>query len=430
MDDPLNIGLFNTQPGQDETLRNAIAQVKDLNLVLETARWEELEGGLRDGALELVLVNLDSDAPESTKRSWLGGNAEGGSGTSGSPVEFGTKIVQHILRAVPDIGIIGVSTRTDPNTIISAMRAGCTQFVCAPIDVEDFRNAVERIKTTRMAVPHESWRLCVVGSSGGVGATLIGCNLAMELAGVTHRTSALVDLNLEFGDAAFSFDCEPKYTLADLCDTGSPIDRTMVESAVHQLPCNVALLSRPARVSDARLVTPDGMEQVLRNLAAMYPYVVVDLPRTVSPLNAVALRGANLIMIVAQLSIPSLRNASRVHDLLLEMGADGDKIEIVLNRCRAEHQRISPDDVEQHFQRPVFAMVPNDYRRVTAALDFGHPMMADAPNSPARMAIHELAQRIAGDGRTGHAPAAATATPKGLLKRWLGGAKATPKDRS
>ncbi|GAG35516.1 unnamed protein product, partial [marine sediment metagenome] len=252
---------------------------------------------LVDAALGIVLVNLDND------------------------IEFGKQIVQRILRIVPDISIIGVSARTDPETIISAMRAGCSQFVCAPVDVEDFRNAVERIRSTRLAVPHTSWRICVVGASGGVGGTTLSCNLATELAQLTHQTCALVDLDIEYGDAAFSFDCEPKFSLADLCRTGSPIDRTMVESAVHQLPCNVALLGRPNEVADARLVTPDGVEQALRVLGAMFPHVVVDLPRAYSFLSSAALNDADLIMIIAQLSIPSIRNASRVFDVLLDMGA-------------------------------------------------------------------------------------------------------------
>ena len=402
MDSQVSIGVFNTQPDQREAFREAIRQLNFVDLVLETSSWEELEQSLLEGTMGVLLVNLDDN------------------------VEYGKQIAQRALRAVPNLGVIGVSARTDPQTIISAMRAGCTQFVCAPIEQEDFRNAVERIRATRVATPVRSRRICVVGASGGVGGTMIACNLAMELSQVTRRTSALVDLNLEYGDAAFSFDCEPKYSLADLCDGGSPIDRTMVESAAHQLPCDVALLSRPSKVSDARSVTPEGVEQTLRVLGSMYPHVVIDLPRSFSFLSSVAIGEADLIMIVTQLSIPSVRNASRVYDLLLDMGAPEESIEIVLNRCRAEHQRVNADDVERHFRRPIFALIPNDYRRVTAALDFGHPMMADAPNSPARLAIHEMAKTIASDGKPGDDPAAPALRKSGIFQRWLGGTKRPP----
>ena len=403
MDSELSIGLFNTQPEQRNALLGAVEQTGCLSLALETDRWEELEAALFDGTLDIVLVNLDDD------------------------VEFGNQVVQRIVRTMPGMSVIGVSTHTNPNTIISAMRAGCSQFVCSPIDRDDFRSAVDRIGATRMAPPHKSCRICLVGASGGAGATTLACNLAIELAQVTGRTSALVDLNLEYGDAAFSFDCEPPYSLADLCSTGSPIDRAVVESAVHQLPCNVALLGRPAKVADARLVTPEGVEQCLRVLGTMYPCVVVDLPRGFSLLSSVALEAADHVLVVTQLSIPSIRNASRVYDVLLELGAREEKIQVVLNRCRAEHQRVSPDDVEKHFRRPIFAIVPNDYRRVKSALELGQPIMTDSPNSPARLAIHEMAKNIA---KSVHAPVDQASAPvgKGLFKRWWGSGKsqATP----
>ncbi|MCP4589956.1 MAG: AAA family ATPase [bacterium] len=400
MDNNLSIAVFNTEEDQQDALREAVGKISLMDLRLETDRWEDLEAELSGGGLNAVLVNLDPD------------------------IEFGVNLVRRIVDTVPEMSVLGVSRRTDPQTIISAMRAGCAQFVCAPVDQHDFRNAVERIRAARMAMPHSSYRICVVGASGGVGATTLSCNLSMELAQVSKRICALVDLNLEYGDASFTFDCDPRFSIADLCGTGTPIDRTMVESAIHQLPCDVALLCRPTKATDARQVTPEGVEQALRVLSAMHQNVVVDLPRSFSFLSAAALEGADLIMVVAQLSIPSIRNASRVYDVLQEMGANEAKIEIVLNRCRAEHQRITPGDVEQHFRRPIFAMIPNDYRRVTAAADFGHPIVADAPNSPVRLAIHELAKTITQGSGTGE-DVKPNAANRGLLQRWWGGGKKT-----
>jgi pilus assembly protein CpaE len=200
----------------------------------------------------------------------------------------------------------------------------------------------------------------------------------------------------------------------------------MVESAIHMLPSDVALLARPPKISDARLVTPEGVEQSLEFLGAMYPFVVIDLPRTFSFLTSVALNEAELVMIVAQLSIPSIRNASRLYDLLQEMGVESNKIEIVLNRCRAEHQRVTADDVEQHFRKPIFSMIPNDYRRVTAALDFGHPIVTESPTSPARLAIQELAKTVAKDRRSADESSPGAAN-RGIFKRWWGGSKSEVK---
>src|SRR5262249_44401164 len=155
--------------------------------------------------------------------------------------------------------------------------------------------------------------------------------LALELAHLTTRSAALVDMNLQFGDVACAFDCQPRYSVADVCRGAAEIDRTLLETALHELPCNVSLLPRPEKVEDADDVQADHVEQMFRVLAQMVPFVVVALPRAFTPPAAAALSGSDRLIIVAQLSVPCLRNATRVYECMLNVGANPDRVEIVLN---------------------------------------------------------------------------------------------------
>jgi pilus assembly protein CpaE len=323
--------------------------------------------------VDMVLVNLDPD------------------------VEHSLDLVQLVTQLAPPMGILGISQRSDPGTIIQAMRAGCNQFVQSPIEIEDLSTAIQRIQASRQSLSHKSKRVCVVGASGGVGATTVACNLALEMTQVIKQPCALVDLNLEFGDVACAFDCKPKFTLADLCRNGEDLDRTMVEAGMHQLPCNVHVLPRPDKITEAHEVAPEAVERLLDLLQTAYASVVLDVPRMFSFFSSAAVGHADLILIIAQLSVPSIRNARRAYDLLLNVGAREDQVQIVLNRFKADHERISSHDVEKHFGRPVFAKIPNDYRRVMAALDLGRPILTNAPTSPARVAIQEMARKCAAD---------------------------------
>ena len=274
---------------------------------------------------------------------------------------------------------------------------GGSQFVTWPVDEEDLKTAVSRIRATKRVAAHSSKRVCVIGASGGVGATTIACNLAMELGHLTDRQVALVDMNLEFGDVACAFDCAPTYSIADVCRDGVDVDHMMLEKALHALPSNVSIMSRPDRVEDAREIAPENVQAMMKLLGDMHPYVVVDLPRTFSFLSAAAVSEAERLLIVTQLSVPCIRNATRIYQCLAQMNADEDRIEVVLNRCNANFERITPDEVEAHFKRPVFAMVPNDYRRIQTSLDLGQPVMHDSPNGPAKLAIQEMARKLSGD---------------------------------
>ena len=215
MADNLHVCLFDTTAGGSNPFSKPFNSLKGIKVIGVASTWMELREWLQHDDVDIVAVNLDSRGEDCLE------------------------VVEQTTRLSPTCGIIGVSNNTDPVTIIGAMRAGCTQFVPGPIDNEDLAKAIDRIRITRRRSLSRSKRICVIGSSGGVGATMISCNLAIELGHLTDRRCALVDMNLEFGDVCCAFDCAPRYTLGDLCRDGVDIDRHMVSQAMHELPCNV-----------------------------------------------------------------------------------------------------------------------------------------------------------------------------------------------
>ncbi len=390
----LRVYLFEQGGSANSTFRDPFDRLDAVKVIELSTRWEELQAHLHSGQVEAVAVNLDAQE---------GRNA--------------LYAIQRICEVAPGVPVLGVSSSSDPEMIIQAMRAGCSQFVRSPIDMSDLSAAIRRVRQTRAPNAVESARFCVMGSAGGAGATTIAANLAIELARLIERRVAIVDMNLQFGDVACAFDASPKHSLVDLCRSGANIDRTMMETALVELPCNVSLLARPESIvglSDE--IPPDAVEQCFRVLEQMFPFVVADLPRLLSPMTAAAIIGADRVLIVTQLAVPYLRNATRAFEYLLSLGYDEDRIEILLNRCNANHERIKPAEVEKHFGRKVFATVPNDYKRMTTSRDLGHPIVTDAPNSPARLAIREVARQLAA-GRLGEASAKQESSLFGMWRR-------------
>ena len=372
MINPLRVCLHDSAQDDAATLRIAFEGVPNTIILSTSSDWPELREWMRHAKADLVVINLDG------------------------PDNADLDVVRRASQLAPGCGIIGVSKRHDPATIIAATRAGCTQFVCAPIDKADLLEAVERIRAVRVTVTRESKRICVLGSSGGAGVTSIACNLAIELAHLQGEHCTVVDLNLEFGDVACALDCSPKYSISDVCQEGMEADRTMLTTALHELPCGIAVLARPEQLQDVTKVTPQGVREMLRVLAQMSPYVVVDLPRSLDPISHVALEGADRILLVTQLGVPFIRNASRMYKGFKNLGLNPDAVDLVLNRCTSTYEPFTIKDVESHFGKPLFAAIPNDYRRMQMALDSGHPILADAPETPSRLAIHRMARQIAG----------------------------------
>jgi len=146
-------------------------------------------------------------------------------------------------------------------------------------------------------------------------------------------------------------------------------------------------------------VTPDTIDRVMGLMKGSFENIVIDTARYVTPTAAAAFSHADVILVVCQLLVPSVRNAKRYVDALTGMGIPGDRIEIVVNRGDGRSGRLNIKDLEEMIQKPVFGCVPNDYQFVARSIDFGRPIASLDQNSPVRTAIRKIAQQIvAGSG--------------------------------
>lgn len=392
MSNLLHVALYNLQPQSSQELRGQIAAVSFVRFVQEVDSADHLAALLQEQELNLIFFHLDPD-----------------------PAAV-IDVIDQVSTRYPSIALIAVSHQTAPDAILAPMRAGCDQFVCEPINPDDLAAAVSRVARRRLLHHAKSQCICVTGASGGMGATSIACNLALELGQLTNATCALLDLNLQFGDAALNFDVEPKYTLFDIAGSVHEMDRTVLNEAVTSLPCNVALLSRPEAIEQSTAITADVVHRVVELLNASYANVVVDLPHRLDECILAALGQADVILLVCQLMIPSIRNTKRYYDALLNLGIPDDRIRVVVNRTTKSAGRISESAAEDTVRKPIFARVPNDYEFVARSLDFGRPIAALDRDNPVRKAIREMAHKLANVAPEADA---AEAPRKGLLGRLL-----------
>ena len=137
--------FFDQGANGNGSLRQHFEKLDGITVVEHCTDWNALQNHLRFGGLDAVAINLDSD-------------------TDGRYVS-----VQRIAEVAPECGIIGVSSSTDPDRIISAMRAGCTQFVRSPVDPADLRAAINRISQTRLSATTGCHQVALIGSAGGAG---------------------------------------------------------------------------------------------------------------------------------------------------------------------------------------------------------------------------------------------------------------------
>jgi pilus assembly protein CpaE len=95
-----------------------------------------------------------------------------------------------------------------------------------------------------------------------------------------------------------------------------------------------------------------------------------------------------------QASLPSIRNAKKMLAIFKSLDYGPDKVELIVNRFERKGA-IGVADIERALGKFAIHTVPDSYRRVTAAIDHGEPLMASAPADPV---VRQLASMAAALG--------------------------------
>lgn len=321
--------------------------------------------------------------------------------------------LEALAAAHPGVDTLLIGDDLPPRQLLRAMRAGVREVLAAPATADALLAAVQRLSRQRppaAALPTARGEvLAFVSCKGGSGATFIAANLAHLLASGGKRV-ALIDLNLQFGDALLFISNErPASDVADVARNLQRLDADFLLSAMVPAAPGLHVLAAPEDPALATEVTPQQVQAILALARTMFDYVVVDAGRSLSGVTLQALDLADSIHAVLQLTLPFIRDARRLREVFRSLGYPADKLHWIVNRCEKNGQ-ITLDDVRTTLGAHRLITLPNHYGAVAASVNQGVPV-ADMPGGGAiTRALRELAQRIA--------PRAAPARSGWLASLW------------
>ena len=111
---------------------------------------------------------------------------------------------ERIHEKLPNTAIFAISSNSQPNLIIEAMRCGCTEYIVKPADREQLLEAVARIGSRKKEKREQltGQVLVFLGSKGGSGVTTLSTHLAALLAKSFSRRTILIDLHPTCGESS------------------------------------------------------------------------------------------------------------------------------------------------------------------------------------------------------------------------------------
>ncbi len=381
MKDVQRIAIVDPCDATRDPLRNLLLGVESVWLEAECSRYEFFIDVARQSAPDLVVISLDSDHTKALQ------------------------LISQLTVECPGMGILAVSNRNDGQSILAALRAGAKEFLTQPVQLDELMVALQRLTATRSspdgvmlngAPKVESLVIAVAGSRGGVGSTSLAVNLGSNLAQDKDFNVALVDLDLALGDADVALDLMPDYTLADMAMNIDRLDMTFLRRSLSKHSTGLSLLPHPVQLEDIQMIHEDHLTRVIGLLRASYTHLIFDLSKRFTTTDLTAMRMADIILLVCQLELSSLRNVVRIlHTLGTEEGL-AEKVQVVVNRVGAEECDITIKKAEESIGRQIFWQVPNDFKAMLGARNAGEPLLVHAPKSKVQLSLQQLANFLAG----------------------------------
>jgi pilus assembly protein CpaE len=333
----------------------------------------------------------------------------------------GIATTEQLSRDIPTASIIMMSVQGEADYLRRSMLAGAREFLVKPFSSDELTASIrgvfnrEREKQSRIvaATPGGSAGgpvaqtesgepgqiVAVFSPKGGVGRTTVAVNLAVAAGAELGKKVVLVDGSFQFGDVGVLLNLNPKNkSIADLApelDQGGH-EVESIDTFVINHSAGIRVLLAPPTPEMAELIKPDGVRRVLEALRMTHDLVVVDCTAFFNDTTLAILDAADTILTMLSLEITSIKNMRLFLEVADQLGYEGGKIRLVLNRADSA-LGIKVSDVEHSIGRKVDETIVSDGRSVVYALNRGVPFFLSNREAQVSQDILRLARSVVGE---------------------------------
>jgi pilus assembly protein CpaE len=305
------------------------------------------------------------------------------------------EVIRRIRAVVPDVMLMALHTSAEPETILSALRAGVNEYLHPPLET-NLRRALERrsAERTRGRDPNNMGgrTMGFVGAKGGCGATTIACHTAVELGRENGRKVLLADFDVDAGIISFLMKVKSPYSILDAINNLHRLDASYWKALVSNGIPGLEIIPSAGALASRQQPKQEQLRHVINFLRSNYDFSVLDLGRSLNRVAVAAIEELDETYLVTTLEVPALHQAKQIVQTLLDSGYGKSRLRLVLNRV-PKRVDVTPEELEKMLGLPTFAMLPNDYPELYDCYSEGKLL---ARNSNLGQHIARLAAKVSG----------------------------------
>jgi pilus assembly protein CpaE len=234
--------------------------------------------------------------------------------------------------------------------------------------------------------------IVVASPKGGCGKTTVASNLGVGLALAAPQSTVLVDLDVQFGDVASALQLHPERCLTDAVSGPASQDTMVLKTFLTPHPTGLHVLCGSDLPAAGDRISTEMVRALLKQLAAEFPYVVVDTSAGMSEHTLAALDCATDAVLVCGMDVPSARGMRKELLLLNDLNL-APRRHVVLNFAE-RRGGLTVRDVQNAIGSPASVVLPRS-RAVQVSTDQGVPLLQSGARDVATKELRRLVAMFA-----------------------------------
>ncbi|OWJ67021.1 septum site-determining protein MinD [Inquilinus limosus] len=244
--------------------------------------------------------------------------------------------------------------------------------------------------------------LVVTSGKGGVGKTTSTAALGAALA-QSGQNVVVVDFDVGLRNLDLVMGSERRVVF-DLINVVQG-DAKLPQALIRDKRVDTLSLLAASQTRDKDALTMEGVSRVIGELKEKFDWVICDSPAGIEKGAVLAMRHADMAVVVTNPEVSSVRDSDRIIGLLdskTERAEKGERVEkhLLLTRYdagRAERgEMLKTEDVLEILSIPLLGIIPES-EEVLRASNMGAPVTLNAPQSAPARAYFDAVKRLKGE---------------------------------
>jgi len=183
--------------------------------------------------------------------------------------------------------------------------------------------------------------------------------------------------------------------LCEALEQPSRIDSLFIERAAVKVTDTLRILAAEAPVAESVMIDASAIDVLLYELRRKFAWVIVDLPRWVTPMQRVVLGAASRVVVLCERNLAGLRDTIRLQSLIHGQ-AQQARLLLVEAGAPGERAAIGKAEFEKAIGKTLDGSLSYDAKAAAAATNAGQPLPVAGPRSAIVRDLEQLITTLAG----------------------------------